>query len=172
MVFPLCFCHSVTCCSVKWIMQQWKMELTVHIRNFFLVFWSVVNHCVIRYTLKIEFVKIISKMSIFKETKKIFAYSGLGTDQFIQIVGTNIPRVFIRLCVVLLPMLCCVVDGVVCIKLISYRLVDGLKPFGVMVSFLPVTPIYFSLMMKTNEINDLLDYLQKVINTSNSYILH
>lgn len=108
-------------------------------------------------------------MSIFNKFREIFIYSGLGQNQFSLMAGKSVPlRLLIRLYIILSSMLLYAVEGVLCMKYISYSLVDCLFAFVIMVSFLPVTTIYISLVMKTDEINAFFDYLESVISTSNA----
>lgn len=106
------------------------------------------------------------KMGIFEEIKAIFAYSGLGTSHFVQIHGRNVPRSLIRFLVLSFSTLICVLEGVLCTRLLNYNLVDCLTSFVCMLGFYPAVTIYISLIMKANVINQLFEYLENIISTS------
>lgn len=107
-------------------------------------------------------------MSIFKENETSFIYWGLGTDQFVQIAGRNVPRSLIRFYIVLFSSLICVWEAVLGLMFLRSSLVDCLSSFVCLLGFFPVITIYLSLIMQTNEINELFSYLEDVINTSNA----
>lgn len=106
-------------------------------------------------------------MSIFKEIKTSFIFCGLGTEQFAQIAGRNVPRSFIRFYIILFSTLVCAWEAVLGFKYLSFSVVDSLSSFVCLLGFFPVITIYISLIVKTKEINNLFSYLEEVINTSN-----
>lgn len=103
-------------------------------------------------------------MSIFRDIKIILAYSGLGSDQFVQIAGQNIPRSFIRFLITLLAIVIIILESVLGIKFLrSYDLGSCLMSLALMALFLPILPIYISLVMNTKQIDELFSSLEKVI---------
>lgn len=106
-------------------------------------------------------------MNITNEMKKRLTYLGLGTDQLVRIGGKNIPRSFIRLFIIFSSLLFCILESILCIKFSSDNLVKCLMALNILASMLPVAPIYITLVLKTDEINDLLNYLEIIISTSN-----
>lgn len=106
-------------------------------------------------------------MNIFNETKTRLAFLGLGTNQFIRIAGQNIPRLFIHLFFILYPILFYSLESIVFIKL-KDNLNDRFSTISMIVACFPITPIYISLVLKTNEIDELFSYMENVINTSNA----
>lgn len=109
-------------------------------------------------------------MKFFNETKTRLAFLGLGTNQFIRIAGKNIPRTFVRLILILFPLIFYILEVALCIKL-SDNIKDGFLPIAVTVACFPATPIYISLVLKTNEIDEVFIYLENVFNTSNAKLI-
>lgn len=107
-------------------------------------------------------------MSIFKENRITFIHAGLGTGRFARIAGRNIPRSLIRVYIILFSTLMCVWEAVLGFKFINTNLVDCLSSFVCLLGFLPVITIYLSLIMKTNEINELFSYLENLVDSSNA----
>lgn len=111
-------------------------------------------------------------MSIFKDIKIICAYSGLGSDQFVKIAGQNVPRSFIRWLITMLSIVIIMLESVLCVKfLISNDLSNFLMSGAIMMLFLPILPIYISLVMKTKKIDELFSCLENVIKKSNANLL-
>lgn len=105
-------------------------------------------------------------MSLFGYNKECLAYAGFGTDKHVKIVGKKVPRSILIVSIFTSSMLGCVLEGVLCIKFLKYSVADCLWPFGFLLSFSSVALIYFSLVVKSKEINELFDYLENVINAS------
>lgn len=108
-------------------------------------------------------------MKILNEAEQVLIGSGLGTANFVKIAGIKVPRVLVRLVIFSLPILCCVLEGVVCVKFIKYSVAACLWPFSVILTFSSIALIYGSLVIKSNEITELFAYLENVINKSNAY---
>lgn len=110
-------------------------------------------------------------MKILNEAEIVLIGSGLGTANFVKIAGIKIPRLLVRLIIFSLPILCCILEAVVCVKFIRYSVAACLWPFSVILTFSSIALIYGSLVIKSKEINDLFTYLENVINTSNAFAL-
>lgn len=104
-------------------------------------------------------------MCIFTDTKTILINCGLGTDQFVQIAGTKIPRALIRLSVFSFPLIVCVIEIILCIN--ADGIAAMLYSFSILLTCLSGVLIYASLTAKSNKIIELFDYLAVVFKTSN-----
>lgn len=111
--------------------------------------------------------KIPSKY--LNEAEIVLIGAGLGTANFVQFAGVQIPRLLVRLFIFSLLILCCVLEGMVCVKFISYSVTACLWPFSVILTFSSIALIYGSLVIKSTEINALFNYLENVIRTSNCH---
>lgn len=105
------------------------------------------------------------KMNVFNETKTRLAHLGLGTNQFTRIAGKNIPRLFIRVFIILSSILLCLSEIV--LFTLNDNLNHRLLSVAIFLGMLPIPPIYISLVSKTNQIDELFSYLENVINSSN-----
>lgn len=106
-------------------------------------------------------------MLIFKEAECIMAVSGLGTNKFVQIAGQHIPRLFVRLHILLFPILCSVMEIILCINGYANGFVTTLENLGFLLTYSSGILVYISLLAKSNAISAVFNYLESVINTSN-----
>lgn len=106
-------------------------------------------------------------MSILKKTKMILARCGLGSEQFVQTAGKSIPRYVVRLSIILLMTGIIITEGILCIIDYANGFAAILYSFSILLTYLSATLIYGSLIVKSNKIIDLFNYLEKVTNSSN-----
>lgn len=107
-------------------------------------------------------------MLIFKEAERIMAVSGLGITKFVQIAGQPIPRLLVRLNILLFPTLCCVMEIILCVSGYANGFVTTFDKLGLLLTFSSGILVYISLLAKSNEINTVFNYLEEMINSSNA----
>lgn len=97
---------------------------------------------------------------------------GLGTDRVVQFAGQNIPQTIMRLSVLSPLLLCCVVEGIMCMQSYTIGYVKTLNAVGMLLTFVSASLIYSCLILKSKEIVELFNYLDDVIISSNEKIFH
>lgn len=110
---------------------------------------------------------IFQVMQIFGETEIILSKCGLGQEQYVEIAGKKIPRSFIRLYILAFPVLCCVMELIICINGYANGFSTILHAFVMLLTFSSGALIYSSLAMKSNKIVEMFRYLKSVVETSN-----
>lgn len=105
-------------------------------------------------------------MKFFEESEKILLNVGLGTGQFVQVIGKDVPRLLLRFGISSALALCVSVECLFCIKYFAINLVGSLWAFCLVIIFLSALIIFISLIFKTIRINELFDYLENVVKTS------
>lgn len=107
-------------------------------------------------------------MQILSECKSIITYAGLNNAKHIQIGGKMIHRTFIRCAVVSLLTLATIIEITVCIK--GRKSVDQiLLPLHLGLSSTASLIIYIRLMSKSESINELIEYLEQIVNKRNNF---
>lgn len=106
-------------------------------------------------------------MQILSEIEIILKKAGLGTGPFVRIAGQYVPRSFVRISIFSFPMLCGVLESILCIRNYTISLTACFWSFSIILSFVSVAMIYARLMMKAGQINELFSFMEDVINTSN-----
>lgn len=107
-------------------------------------------------------------MHILSECKSIITYAGLNNAKHIQIGGKMIHRTFIRCAVVSLLTLATIIEITVCVK--GRKSVDQiLLPLHLGLSSTASLIIYIRLMSKSESINELIDYLEEIVNKRNFF---
>lgn len=114
--------------------------------------------------------KYIGKMNILSECKTMLAYAGLNKGQFVNIAGLNIHRTTIRICIILLLLSAILTEGSVCVKGFRHHSGDTvLLPLHLGLSCLAALFIYIRLMMKTEQIDQLISYLDDLVKKRNDF---
>lgn len=114
-----------------------------------------------------KFKKKYQAMQILNAIEKILINSGLGTDPTVRIAGQNVPRSLIRFSIFSFPMLCGVLESILCIRNYTVSLTACFWSFSIILSFVSAGMIYARLVIKAGQINDLFNFMEDVINTSN-----
>lgn len=109
-------------------------------------------------------------MHFFNEIETTLAHLGLGTNNFTRIAGKiKIPRLLIRLYIALSPVMFGLLQ--VALYILRDNINDRLMAVAIFMACVPLTPIYVSLASKTNEIDELFRYVEKLVNSSNAKLL-
>lgn len=106
-------------------------------------------------------------MNIFVESENVVALNGLGTDPIVEVRGNRIPRVVIRLLVTSFLSLAIFMNGVICVNGFADGFGTILYSICMVLSFLSGLLIFIVLLIKTEQIAALFDYLKTAIDTSN-----
>lgn len=96
------------------------------------------------------------------------SYLGLGANTRVSLGGFSVPRAFIRATIISAQIVCIVLAAIVCSKHYNDGLQVILFQVHVMLLFLSRLSIYVALVLETNEINGMLDYLQMVVDERTS----
>lgn len=107
-------------------------------------------------------------MDNLKETRINLAKCGLGSEEFVQIADKKIARSFIRSYKLALLTSCAVMEAFICLN-IRADVATTLNIVVMLLTFSSGCLIYSCLIIKSNEIVELFNYLDSVVNTSNSY---
>lgn len=100
----------------------------------------------------------------------MLAYAGLNKGQFVNIAGLNIHRTTIRICIILLLLSAILTEGSVCVKGFRHHSGDTvLLPLHLGLSCLAALFIYIRLMMKTEQIDQLISYLDDLVKKRNDF---
>lgn len=108
-------------------------------------------------------------MNNLQETRINLAKCGLGSEESVQIAGKRILRSFIRSYKLTLLTLCTVLEGFICLN-IRADIATILNVIVMLLTFSSGCLIYSCLIIKSNEIVELINYLDRVVNSSNAYI--
>lgn len=102
-------------------------------------------------------------MTVLHGCKRILTNSGFGADSFIPIKETRISRTLIRFIIILVLLITIWSGFVIC----TNKYVQGpaaiLMPLNLSITWVNLTAIYVSLLLRTKEINGLLDFLVDVV---------
>lgn len=104
--------------------------------------------------------------NIFDERRLFLATVGLGVEYSTHICGIRMSRKFIRLIVTFSLILAVITQSVLCINGFSQGFAAILFPFDMILTYLSVIIVYMSL--NPEKVNNLLDYLQSIIDISTS----
>lgn len=110
-------------------------------------------------------------MQILQSCKSSLAYIGLTNDQSVHIFGLNLSRWFIRSFIIFGHLLVICLEFTICFGTRSSDYTSMLFSLHVGVSFISVLLIYINLMVKTDEIVKLMEYLWEVIDMSEFCIM-
>lgn len=106
-------------------------------------------------------------MAILTDCKRILTFSGLNSSTSTQIDQKFILQITIRITIYAVLITCILSGCVLCSKMF----VDGpaaiLMPIAILITWTSLTLTYTSLMLKTNNIADLIVYLENVIRKRN-----
>ena len=103
-------------------------------------------------------------MEILRECKKLLFYGGLGTEQYVHIGRKRIPRTMIRATIIFFQLLLAGLTFIVSIKSFFKRgLAETLFPLQCSLLGSIKCSVYCVLLWKTNEIAQLIDYVQMVV---------
>lgn len=100
-------------------------------------------------------------MQIFEERKKILTNTGLGTEQFLRIAKRNVPRLCIRGGIICVLVLCIIPESMICINNFETNLTASLWALCLIIIYLSALIIFICLIIKTIDIKELFDYLEK-----------
>lgn len=103
-------------------------------------------------------------MKILSECKRFLAYGGLGNDRSVNIGGTHIPRIFIRIFIYFLEILLDICHTINCINNIENGIQAVLYPLHCLVLNVIKLATFGVLIRKTGRIAELIDYLHMVVN--------
>lgn len=103
-------------------------------------------------------------MIILPESRSYFANIGLGIDRTVQINGRSIPRMLIRVVIASALILTIILSAILCANSFERGFAAILFPFYVILTYLSAIIVYTSL--DGGKINQLLNYLQHVVETS------
>lgn len=108
-------------------------------------------------------------MRILGMSRLCLLYIGLGSQSYVPIFGYNVPRALIRLFVILAQISFATLQFLVGREKCNEGLYAILFPMHLMVLFTMKALIYGVLIVKTNRITELIDYLQEVVTTRTYY---
>lgn len=103
-------------------------------------------------------------MIILPESRSYFANIGLGINRTVQINGRSIPRMLIRVVIASALILTIILSAILCANSFERGFAAILFPFYVILTYLSAIIVYTSL--DGGKINQLLNYLQHVVETS------
>lgn len=107
--------------------------------------------------------KVIATMKVLGMSKLCILYVGLGKENFIPIYGYKVPRLLPRLFILLAKSSFATAQLLISIDRWNDGLHAVLFPLHAMVVFLIKTSIYAVLITKTDQIAEIIDYLQEVV---------
>lgn len=103
---------------------------------------------------------------ILGASKTCLLIVGLSSDKFVPIGGYNVPRSLVRFIVVLGQLSFAAMQIIILIRNLKLGLYAILFPVHVILLFFMKVSIYVVLMIKTDRITELIDYMQDVIDKS------
>lgn len=106
-------------------------------------------------------------MRILKECKRFLSFAGLAVDKDVNVGGQKIPRIIPRAVLLLVLISLSISEIVIAVHCYSIDLQLFLYPMGCLLFFAVKLAIYTVLILKTNEIAELIDYLQMVVTLRN-----
>lgn len=106
------------------------------------------------------------EMAILMKSREILHFAGLSTDQHFHIFGIKIPRSFIRILLGFSLLLCSLSQYYICHRNYAVGLETILMPITCMATYSIAMAIYICLIIKTNKIAALYDYLQQIVDKS------
>lgn len=109
-------------------------------------------------------------MEILTESKRILAYAGLGIDAYVQIGNKTIPRALIRYFIIFILVLAISLHMILCLNNYTKGLIVISVPIGASLTCLSIILIYIDLVLTTEHILQLFNYLQDVINKSRVFL--
>lgn len=109
-------------------------------------------------------------MKILNESRRVLAYTGLCSASVVPIGGLQVPRTFVRIGYVSAVGLCLTLHGHLCVEN-KDGFIAILLPIGAAITCASMFLVYISLMLKSDEITELLEYFQNFVDTSTIYVL-
>lgn len=104
---------------------------------------------------------------ILQECKRLLSFAGLGIDETINIGGRKIPRLLPRAALFLVIVLLSVPQIINAVHYYFIDLQSFLYAVGCFLFYVIKTAMYTALLTKTNEIAELIEYLQTVVTQRN-----
>lgn len=109
---------------------------------------------------------------MLRESKQVLGYVGLGTDAFVRINGKLVRRICIRCGILAMLVLCVAFQCALCMQKNIYDLHSILLPFVTALTCVSMILTYISLVLKTERIKELFDYVQHLIDKSTNIIIY
>lgn len=106
-------------------------------------------------------------MNLLLECKAILILFGGGTDKYIQMGNQQIPRIFSRFFVIAALASCVLIASGYAKQNAHREITVILMPVGIAVTYILQILIYISLLMKSQQIVDMISYLECVVNKRN-----
>lgn len=107
-------------------------------------------------------------MSILEKSKNLLILAGLGPDPAVHIGCTIVPRAIIRAYSVCLMLLCVALESVLCAQQHKRGLDAVLLNVNLWVTHVSMLLIYKSLLFKSGQTIELIQFIQGVTNASKS----
>lgn len=104
-------------------------------------------------------------MEMLGESKRFLAYFGLGSNAFVRMDGKLIRRVSIRCAILFVLLLCVAFQCYLCMQNNMFNVTTIILPFVSGLTCLSIILSYASLIWKTEQIEELLDYVQHVVDS-------
>lgn len=113
----------------------------------------------------------LATMKILQECKAILTLLGVGAEKIARINNRNIPRIILR-CNIIVPFFICIYFSCVFSKNnIGHGAAVILMPIVLSVTFFFQVIVYSSLLLKTTEIAELMDFLENIVNQRNQIFI-